>query len=256
MRIPMPCNIYAEKLFNVLMTSIEKYRCDCIALSGGIDTSLILLANISAGYKPRGYTAVYRQGLPKDLVYVNHIAKLFNIDVKYIYIDQGDIDNLMSGVIGCIGRDRIDSHRDGGCIEIRNDIVFYSILREAKRDGCRCIYTGSGGDEVFAGYSFLLKLVEKELEETINRLAYGRYPELEIAKCIDVKAVALLLDREVLDTAFKIPINCLRSEKMQGKEVLREILRSRDLHVISQRIKTPAEDGAGTVSICRSIYDY
>lgn len=251
----IPCHIYAELLFSNLVNVVRRYKCDCIALSGGVDTTAVLLATKSVGLKPKGYTALYSAGLPKDLAYVNYVSKALNIDVEYVYIRPEDVDILRSKVIECIGLDRIDSHNDKGCIEIRNDIVFYATLSKAKNDQCNCIYTGSGGDEIFAGYGFMLNLTEDKLENMVNRMMYGRYPEIEIAKCIGIKAIAPFLDEVVIEIAREIPLQCLRSERMLGKEVLRYILSKNGLYAVSERVKTPAESGAGTIDICRSVYD-
>ncbi|MEL9939628.1 MAG: asparagine synthase-related protein [Ignisphaera sp.] len=255
MRFSMPCTIYSKILFNVIRDVIEKRKCDCIALSGGIDTTVVLIAALSAGVKPRGYIAIYSNGLPRDLIYVEHLAKIFNIETRYVFIDKQKEGETVQDIVRCIGKERIDSHGDGGCIEIRNDLVFYSVLRKAFEDGCKCIYTGSGGDEIFAGYTFLLTLTGNELEEYIKRLANGRYPEIELAKCIGIDAVAPFLDEAVLNIALQTPLQCLRTEAMKGKEILREILYTNNLHLIAERMKTPAESGAGTTAFCKSIYD-
>lgn len=255
MRIPMPCYIYVDKLFMELVKVVGEHECDCIALSGGIDTTVVLLAALEARLKPRGYTAMYSFGLPKDLVYVNYISKVFSVDVEFVQINSDVVEDLKSNVIRCIGVNKVDSHKDGGCVEVRNDIVFYATLEKARNSGCRCVYVGSGGDELFVGYGFMLNLSKEGLEEAIRRLARGRYPELEIAKCLGVEVVAPFLDNSIIELAEKIPIECMRSEKMQGKEILREILIKKGLYPIGERAKTPAESGAGTITICRSVYD-
>lgn len=255
MRISMPCTIYSEILFKAIRGAIEKRRCDCIALSGGIDTTVVLIAALSVGVKPRGYIAIYGSGLPRDLIYAEHLAKTFDIEIRYVFIDKQKEGEAVQEIVKCIGKENIDSHGDGGCIEIRNDLVFYSVLKKALEDGCKCIYTGSGGDEIFAGYTFLLQLTSSELEESIKRLANGRYPEIELAKCIGIEVVAPFLDKTVLDRALQTPLQCLRTEAMKGKEILREILYTNDLQFIAERMKTPAESGAGTTAFCRSIYD-
>jgi len=254
-RIGLPCGIYGEKLFRLLVEVVEGYGCDCIALSGGVDTSTILLAATAAGQRPRGYVAVYRGGLPRDIVYAEHVARALGIELVHVFLGSGDVEELRGAVVGCIGADRIASHGDSGCIEVRNDMVFYSVLRKAREDGCRCVYVGSGGDEVFAGYGFMLILTSGELEKTIERMSRGRFPELEIARCLGVEAVAPLLDERVLGLALEIPVDCLRASLYRGKEVLREILRERGLYSIADRAKTPAESGAGTKSVCLSVYD-
>lgn len=255
MRMPMPCPIYSELLFRAIRDVIEKKRCDCIALSGGIDTATVLVAALSVDVKPRGYVVVYEDGIPKDIVYAEYLAKIFSIDMRYVFIDKQNVAGVVQEIVKCVGKEKIDSHGDGGCIEIRNDLVFYTVLKKALEDGCRCIYTGSGGDEIFAGYSFLINLRTNELEEAIKKLAYGRYPELELAKCIGIDAISPFLDESVLGMALQIPIQCLRSEAMKGKEILRDILRVNGFQLIAERVKTPAESGAGTKAFCKSVYD-
>lgn len=255
MELNMPCSILAEKLFNALIDIVQEHRCNCIALSGGIDTSAVLLASLKAGIKPRAYIVIYSDGVPRDLIYAEHIAKIFSIELNHIFIDYSHALKIRDSIIKCIGLEKANSHGDGGCIEIRNDIVFYSVLAKARGDGCNCIYIGSGGDELFIGYSFMLNLVGEELKNAIEKLSKGRFPELEIAKCVNIDAVAPLLNERIVELAYKIPLHCLRSDRFQGKEVLRKILDEVGLHVIAERIKMPAESGSGTKSFCKSIYD-
>jgi asparagine synthase (glutamine-hydrolysing) len=251
----MPCHIYEEIVLKKLVEIVSRSRCDCIALSGGIDTSTVLLATKLAGLNLRGYVVVYRGGIPRDLPYTIYISKHLGVDVEYVFIDYNDVENLIENVIECIGRENIDTHGDGGCIEIRNDIVFYTVLKRARDDGCRCVFVGSGGDEVFAGYSFMLSLREDELIKTIEKMSRGRFPELQIAKCLGIEVSAPLINPELVDIAMEIPIDCIRSQLMKGKEVLRSILNSYGLHIVGGRVKVPAEEGAGTREICRSILD-
>jgi len=247
--------VYVDNLFTELVKVVKEHECDCIALSGGIDTTVVLLAALEAGLKPKGYTAMCSFGLPKDLFYVNYISKVFSIDIEFVEINSEVVEDLKSKVIRCIGTNKVNSHKDGGCIEVRNDIVFYATFEKARDSGCRCVYVGSGGDELFAGYGFMLNLSREGLEEAIRRLSRGRYPELEVAKCLGIEVVAPFLDNHIIELAEKIPIECIRSEKMQGKEILREILIKKGLYLIGERVKTPAESGAGTITICRSVYD-
>lgn len=251
----IPCHIYAEIILRKLVDIVRRSGCDCIAISGGIDTTLVLLAARIAGLKLRGYSAYYRDGIPKDLPYITYVAKRFGISVTYVAIDRNDVERLVKDVVKCIGKEKLDSHGDGGCIEIRNDIVFYAVLKKAKEDGCKCVFVGSGGDEVFAGYSFMLKLKEDELIKARERASRGRFPEIELAKCLNVEVSAPLLAPELLSIALDMPAECLRSQRMKGKEVLRSILKSYGLYFVGDRDKTPAEEGAGTKEICRSIYD-
>jgi len=240
--INMPCHIYEKLLIDRIASVIEKTKCDCIALSGGIDTSLIAAISVNVvRHIPRAIVTYYRNGIPRDLIYALNIAKVLGLDIEFIEIDDRYIAKILPILTEIAKR---GGHED--YIEIRNDVVFYATLEKAK-DRCRCIYTGSGGDEVFSGYSFMyIQLLENEIDEKRRTWAYGRYPEREIANLLNVNIVAPYLDQKVLELALTIPIRCLRTTILRGKEILRNILMDMGLCIIADRIKTPAEAGAGT----------
>lgn len=252
----LPCDYFSERLFHTLKDVVRRHPCSCIALSGGIDSTVVALATRAAGLKPRGFLAVYSGGLAKDLPYAVYVAKSLGIELSYVFIDAEGASRAARGVVECIGSDRLNSHGDGGCVEIRNDIVFYSTMVGTRDAGCDCVYTGSGGDELFSGYGFMLMRSSSDIRKTIERfVSKGRYPELEIARCVGVRAISPYLDGEVLTLVLEVPVDCLRSVSMRGKEVLREILAEHGLQWIASREKTPAESGSGTKAFCRSVYD-
>ncbi|MEM4463247.1 MAG: asparagine synthase-related protein [Fervidicoccaceae archaeon] len=255
MRLKTSCHFHAYKLLNAITGVVAEKKCDCISLSGGIDTSVVAVAAATAGLKPRAYVVAYESGLPKDLYYADHVSRFLGLELKYVIVDRDKAMNLARKVTDCFGKENLDSHGDGGCIEMRNDVVFYAVLEETLKDGCSCVFLGSGGDELFAGYSFMLELTSSELEEAICKMIRGRFPELQIADCIGAKAVAPLLDERVVNVATTIPMECLRGIPPRGKEVLRYILEEKGLWEIAERHKAPAEEGSGTKSLCVSIYD-
>jgi len=238
------CWVFEELLLNALRKVIDSSGCDCATLSG-IDSTLIVAVAKSLGMRLRCYTAMHTGGLPRDLAYAEYVSKWLNVELRYVLIDEDYIRRSLSRVLQCIGGVAHEL-----CVELRNDVVYYATLSEARRDGCRCVFLGSGGDEVFAGYRFMLELPDEALEERRERYAKGgRYPELLLAKCLGVEVAAPYLSREVLEVALRIPASCLRGSG-EGKVVLREILRKLGLEVVALRAKVPAEGGAGTDSIC------
>ena len=213
-------------------------------MSGGIDTSTVAVAARLEGLSLRGIVAYYTHGIPRDLAYVGYVAARLGIDLHLISVTDKYIASKVGYIIKCV--DRKDY------IEIRNDVVFLRALEEAKKIGCRCVLLGDGGDEVFAGYSFMLSLTDRELIKAITRMAtQGRYPGLELAKCLGVKAVAPLLSNKVLELVLGAPILCIRGENNAGKSLLRRILSRYGLGLIADRPKTPAEQGAGTDTLTR-----
>ena len=247
MKMSLDCEVFEYRILNLLRRFVRENACDCIALSGGIDTSTIAAIAKLEGLDLRGFYAYFVDGIPRDLIYVNRLAKELNIPMTFIPMTIDYVKNVLRDVYECV--------KDGVyhelCIELRNDIVFYTVLKAAKDAGCRCVYTGSGGDELFAGYSFMTWLPENELESYRERWAlYGRYPELVISRCIGIKVVAPYLSKEVIEEALKAPTMCVRGELFEGKRILRNILKRLGIDYIAERVKTPAEAGAGTDSIC------
>lgn len=238
------CWALEELLLSALRRAVAEFGCDCATL-GGIDSALLVAIAKLLGSRLRCYTVVFTGGLPRDLAYAEHLSKWLNVELRYVLIDEAYIRGVLEELTRCIGEVTHEL-----CVELRNDVVYFAALSEAKRDGCRCVLLGSGGDEVFAGYRFMLELPDELLEERRDRYARGgRYPELLVARCLGVRAVAPYLSQEVLEVALRIPASCLRGYG-EGKAVLRELLRRLGLDTIARRAKVPAEGGAGTDSVC------
>jgi len=236
----MACHALTDILVERVKDVIRRSGCECIALSGGVDTTLIAVLAEHLGMRLRGYSAAYLPGTPRDLPYVNYLEKVLGIKVTYVLLDRDYVSREVGRVKSCV--DVEDDY-----VELRNDIVFYSVLVKALEDGCKCVYTGSGGDELFAGYRFMVRSGDDVIRSL--RLKYalsGRYPELIIGKCLGVRVVAPYLEPEVIDVALRIPPRCLRDNLMRGKEVLRQALTKLGVWLIADRVKTPAEAGAGT----------
>ena len=246
-RINITCSTFEDILLRALKDYINASNCDCIALSAGIDTSLIAIIAKLSGLRIRGIYTFFKDGIPRDLMYVNYLSKALNIPVTFVPMDLEYVKKVLNDVYSCVGGKAYHEL----CIELRNDVVFYTTLMKAKELGCKCIYTGSGGDELFAGYSFMLWLPENEIEVYREKWGVGgRYPELEIANCLGVKVVAPYLSEEVRRIALQIPAKCLRGERFEGKRILRNIINRFGYEFVGERIKAPAEAGAGTDSIC------
>jgi len=242
--LKIPCTTASRILLDRIEEALESKRCNCIALSGGIDTSLVAyVSKVLLGTELKGFLTYYRGGLPRDMMYSVRLSKLLNIELETVAID----DDYMCRKIPLI-KQMAERGGHDDFIEYRNDAVFLASIEAAREHGCKCIYTGSGGDEVFAGYSFMYKeLTSEEIDEKTKKWGLqGRYPEFEIARAQGIEAYSPYLDRKVLEVALEIPVECLRMQTFEGKTILREILKDLGLGFIASRVKTPAEAGAGT----------
>lgn len=238
------CLEHGLRLFYKLVEYVRAARCDCIALSGGIDTSLVALAARTAGLELHAVTVYYSNGLPRDLWYAVSLAKTLNLQHEILEINDDYIASRARMIIECTGR--------SDYIEVRNDAVFLAALEWSATHSCRCLFTGDGGDELLAGYTFLRTLRGNELRRAQYRLGVaGRYPALELADCIGVKVEAPLLYDEVISIAVSTPTCCLLGDSLEGKHIARLVLEDAGLEWLAWRPKTPAEAGAGTDILTR-----
>ncbi len=238
------CSLSKSLLIDAVRRYLRSTYCDCIALSGGIDTSFIAYVASLEHMHMKGIVVFYKGGIPRDLPYSIYVSRKLGIDLHLVTIDDEYIRSKASLIVDCTG---INDY-----IEVRNDLVFLRVLEEASRLGCRCIYTGDGGDELFAGYGFTRGLLSKEVRESFIKLGVrGRYPGLELAECINVEAHAPLLSDEVIEIIMNTDPNCIRGWRLEGKHILRELLEEAGIYAVASRRKTPAEQGGGTDMLCK-----
>ncbi len=238
------CLLYGLEVLDAVRRYVASSQCDCIALSGGLDTSLVALAARLEHLRLKSVTVYYERGLPRDLWYASSLARVLGFEHEAIPVDDGYIASRSRLVLDCTRR--LDY------IEVRNDVVFLAALEWSRARGCKCIYTGDGGDELFAGYEFTRRLWGGALREAQVRLGVrGRYPALELAECMGVDARAPLLSDEVVEVAMHAPTCCLLGERLEGKYLVRLVLDEYGLGWLAWRPKTPAEGGAGTDALGR-----
>ncbi|MGI0011343.1 MAG: asparagine synthase C-terminal domain-containing protein, partial [Nitrosopumilaceae archaeon] len=148
-----------SNLTRLISEAVLSCTSDCIALSGGLDSSILayyLKKNTKA-------IAVVAKDFPaSDLVYSQLVAKEFGLK---LYIKNATIENLMYSI-----EETIKILKNFNHIEIRNSIVLYLAIKTAKENGCVSIITGDGCDELFAGYSFFLRKEDTELQKDLERI--------------------------------------------------------------------------------------
>lgn len=233
----------SKKLYNLLKESCESCKSNTIALSGGLDSSII--AYFLKKRMPNAVTIIARDFIASDLTYCQRVAKEFDMPLT---INQVNTTDILNGV-----EETIKILKNFNDIEIRNNVVMYLALKWAKAQNYFGLITGDGADELFAGYSFLVNKPEEDLESEIQRVcSVMHFPTQKIAKALGINIESPFLDKEIIKFSKTISADFkVRNEgtKRYGKWILRKTFEKNIPMQIAWRQKSPMQDGSGTAGL-------
>ena len=236
-----------EALFPKLFDEIKKSVLNCesnnLALSGGLDSSII--AYFLKDRNPKGIAIIADDFLASDLTYCQLISKQFNIPL--------DIKNVKTDKILEAVEKTIQILKNFNDIEIRNSVVMYLAIKFIKDQGSGSLITGDGSDELFAGYNFFLNKSIEELEKEQKRIwKTMHFPSHVIGEHLGVKIESPFLSQNVMELAKSIPAEYKvkqKDGKTYGKWILRKVFEDKIPEKIVWREKSAMQDGSGTCGL-------
>ena len=222
-----------QKLRIRFAEAVKRDQAEGLLFSGGLDSSLVAAQAkncraISVGLESHG----------KDRHYAEKVANFLKMDICYKTVTIQEAISVIPEVI------KILRSFDPA---IPNDVTAYLGLKCAKDMGIGSMMTGDGGDEIFAGYDFMLKM--KDLERYMSRMhSTMQFSANKIGEALGIDIKQPFLDREFVKFSQKIPIN-LKVREENGKTWGKWILRKAFAGVLPEEIlwqsKRPLEYGSG-----------
>ncbi len=231
------------KLEKLVSDAVSGCKPDCIALSGGLDSSI--LAFCLDNKKIRGIVTVAKDFASTDLVHSQLVAKQtgLQLDVK-----TASIVDLVHAI-----EETIKILQVFNPIEIRNSIVMYLTMNLAKEKDLSSMITGDGADELFAGYNFFQRKKGEELQKDLERIwKVMHFPGLLIGRSLGLDVQTPFLNEKVAEYAKSIPADLkVREEggKKYGKWILRKAFEKTLPESITWREKSAMQDGSGTAGL-------
>ncbi len=225
------------------MAATHKCNADCISLSGGLDSTILAFCTQKKNIK--SFSVIAKNFPSSDLLYAQLAAKTNDLNLT---VFQVEINELLLAI-----EETIKILQVFNPIEIRNNVVVYLVLKNAKNQGCKEIITGDGADELFAGYNFFQRMSPDELEKDLKRIwKVMHFPSRAIASNLGIMLCTPFLDADVVEFAKKIPADLKVKEENGvrfGKWVLRKAFENDLPKSIIWREKTAMQDGSGTSGI-------
>lgn len=235
---------FTDEILKALDEVIQDYYADAFLLSGGLDTSIIAFL-ISRYFKPITLSVGFSDSDAPDLYYAKLVAERFSFQnyVKLFTLEEAA--EAAQYVVKTL--------KTFDPMEVRNDITIYIGMNYLKEIGVKSVLTGDGGDELFAGYSFLFELEPQEVDAWINdvveRWVFSAKP---IGESLGLRVFQPFLDKRIIDLALKIPAELKIAEYngvTHGKYILRKAFEEFLSPEVVWRAKYPIETGSGSTEL-------
>ena len=238
---------YRKALVVAMEKRVQDFKRIGILFSGGIDS--VLIAYLAAKMVPE--VICYTGGVSgsSDIAYARQIADRLGLKLKVCELSQEGTERLIPEVMNVI--------EDSNAGQVEAALPVYGAVKLAHEDGIKVMLTGQGADELFGGYSWYAKVVEKEGYKMLRRhmiedllLAYKETLEREdkITMAHSIELREPFLDPEVIKVALatSLRLNVRDGGDSFGKHVHRKLAEAVGIPKdISYRIKEAAQHGSG-----------
>lgn len=238
---------YRKALIDAMEKRVQDFQRIGIIFSGGIDS--VLIAYLAARMVPE--VICYTSGVTgsSDIVYARQIADRLGLKLKVCELNQEGVERLVPEVMNVI--------EDSNAGQVEVALPVYCAVKLAHEDGIKVMLTGQGADELFGGYSWYAKVVEKEGYKILRRhmtedllLLYKETLEREdkITMAHSIELREPFLDPEVIKTALatSLRLNVRGGSDSFGKHVHRKLAETLGIpRDIAYRIKEAAQHGSG-----------
>jgi asparagine synthase (glutamine-hydrolysing) len=248
-------NAYQKALLMSMKKRTQDFKRVGIIFSGGIDS--VIVAWLAKKMVPE--VICYTAGIEgsTDIAFARNIAKKLKLKLRVNELIRNEVEQMIPEIINVI------ENTNAGQVEVA--VPVYAAIKLAHEDGIKVMFTGQGADELFGGYSWYTKVVEKEgyqkLREHMTEdllLLYKETLEREdkIAMAHSIEMREPFLDMEIIRVSMQmdLKLNVKSADDIFGKHVHRRVAQELGIPKnIAYRIKEAAQHGSGMHTVFDTI---
>jgi asparagine synthase (glutamine-hydrolysing) len=248
-------NAYEKVLLASMKKRTQNFDRVGIIFSGGIDSVIIAWLAKKMVRDVICYTGGIQGS--SDIAFARLIAKRLNLKLRVNELTQNEVEQMIPEVINTI------EDTNAGQIEVA--VPVYAAVKLAHEDGINVMFSGQAADELFGGYSWYTKVVEKEgygkLREHMTedmlllyRETLEREDKITMAHSIEMREPFLDLKVIAFSMQTDMKLNVKGSGDTFGKHVHRKLAQKLGIpRNIAYRVKEAAQHGSGMHDIFNAI---
>lgn len=190
-----------ESVKESLIKSIKKRTLNLkkfgILFSGGIDSSIIVLICKKLNLNFTCYCIGLKNS--KDLEWAERIALALNLKLKTVTLELDEAEKIIKKTIKILKQTDI--------VDVGVGSVIYAGIRLAKKDLLNTLFTGTGSDEMFAGYARFenIKDINKECWSSLKNIFKDLKRDFMIGESQKTKLITPFLDEKVIKSVMQTP---------------------------------------------------
>ncbi|MDW0314698.1 MAG: asparagine synthase (glutamine-hydrolyzing) [Nitrososphaeraceae archaeon] len=248
-------SIYEKALLASMKKRTQDFDKVGIIFSGGIDS--VIIAWLAKRMVPE--VICYTGGIrgSNDIVYARQIAKKLNLKLRVNELTQDEVEEMIPEVINTI------EDTNAGQVEVA--IPVYAAVKLAHEDGINVMFSGQAADELFGGYAWYARVVEKEGYQKLRdhmtqdllllyKETLEREDKITMAHSIEMREPFLDIGVIRCSMGMDLKLNIKGASDILGKHVHRKLAQKLGIPKnIAYRIKEAAQHGSGMHSIFDTI---
>ena len=217
-------NAYEKALLASMKKRTQDFDRVGIIFSGGIDSVIIAWLAKKMVREVICYTGGIQGS--SDIAFARMIAKRLNLKLRVNELTQDEVEQMIPEVINTI------EDTNAGQVEVA--VPVYAPVKLAHEDGINVMFSGQAADELFGGYSWYTKVVEKEGYEKLRdhmtedmlllyRETLEREDKITMAHSIEMREPFLDLKVIALSMHIDMKLNVKGANDDFGKHVHRKL---------------------------------